>query len=443
MPRRPRQTSTTQALPHGFPIIFIFILVLAITFAATTTTTVRSTTAPPLTTTRWLRHGVTTAFLQKPRRPPPSSGPARRFSSPHPFAVMPNPPPRPLPPPPSLEDVQRVTSYFQDDTRDNSTAFFHAPREFATVPEAVAASLNISLDRALKLHEIGAVYVHRQAKFRRTLNFNLGDFPPVAEKDLFRVYLQPRRFPDCAVDYRPRVVWEDEDLLILDKPPGCPCALHASNALEALDVAASASLGIPLIRLNRLDAVTSGLVTLAKTARGATIFWEELRRNRVGKKYKALVAPGPVPLGVLKHYMPGKIIHRRPAPRAISRQPLDGWKVCQTRVLACTPVSLPPGLAGTAGTSSFHEVEAELITGRTHQLRAVFAAEGSPIVHDTMYAPLASFLLEDEDDPAIQLIYPLCVEPKASEGIALQCAALTFLGKTIEAGDPWWRTAAS
>jgi 23S rRNA-/tRNA-specific pseudouridylate synthase len=245
-------------------------------------------------------------------------------------------------------------------------------------------------------------------------------------------------------DYRSRVVWEDEDLLVLDKPPGCPCALHASNALEALDVAASASLGIPLIRLNRLDSVTSGLVTVAKTAKGATMFWEELRRDRVGKKYKALVAPGPVPLGVLEHYMPGKIIHRRPAPRAISRQPLDGWKVCQTRVLSSTPISLP-GLEDTAGTGthSFHEVEAELITGRTHQLRAVFAAEGSPIVHDTMYAPLKSFLLENEDHPAIQSIYPLCVEPRASEGIALQCAALTFLGKTIEAGDPWWRTVKS
>ena len=89
--------------------------------------------------------------------------------------------------------------------------------------------------------------------------------------------------------------------------------------------------------------------------------------------------------------------------------------------------------------SPLYEVEAELITGRTHQLRAVFAAEGSPIWQDTMYSPLTSFLLDDEDDPAIQSIYPLCVEPKARTGIALQCAGLTFLGKTVEAGQPWWR----
>lgn len=285
--------------------------------------------------------------------------------------------------------------------------------------------------------------------------------------------------------------------------------------------------------MNRLDVVTTGLVPLAKTAQGATRFWEEIRRDRVGKKYKALLT-GPVPVGVLEHYMPGKscivclvlvpleslpthhalacdflfarfplsplskgkIIHRRPAPRAISRQPLKGWKVCQTRVLSCTPVSFSDldvaalldarkeeakteekeggahvsasenkilsilssfktsSTASSAYTSfassssasfssstssALYEVEAELMTGRTHQLRAVFAAEGSPIWQDTMYSPLTSFLLNDEDDPAIESIYPLCVEPTATTGIALQCAGLTFWGKTIEAGRPWWR----
>jgi len=57
--------------------------------------------------------------------------------------------------------------------------------------------------------------------------------------------------------------------------------------------------------MNRLDIVTTGLVPLAKTAQGATRFWEEIRRDRVGKKYKALLT-GPVPVGVLEHYMPGK-----------------------------------------------------------------------------------------------------------------------------------------
>lgn len=43
----------------------------------------------------------------------------------------------------------------------------------------------------------------------------------------------PRRFPRCySTDYRQRIAYEDEDLLVVEKPAGCPCSLHVSNALE-------------------------------------------------------------------------------------------------------------------------------------------------------------------------------------------------------------------
>lgn len=155
---------------------------------------------------------------------------------------------QPAPRPKSLQDLREIASFFPGTPKDNSTAFFHASCEFATVPEAVATALHMSHDRAAKLHEIGAVYIYRQNKFRRT--HLIEKYPPstVLEGDLFRVYLFPRRFPECMIDYTFRVIWENDDLLLVDKPPGCPCSLHVSNALEALDVAASASLGINLIR---------------------------------------------------------------------------------------------------------------------------------------------------------------------------------------------------
>lgn len=193
-----------------------------------------------------------------------------------------------------------------------------------------------------------------------------------------------------------------------------------------LDVAASAQLGLDLIRMNRLDTVTSGLVTLAKTPRGASRYWEELRRDRVGKRYRALLYDRPLATGLLEHFMPGRIIHRRPAPRAVGRRQLEGWKVCRSNVLACSgPLRIPwvdperpdrvrarvwedwepkpvRGASRRRPTrltrsinpfkshypppfqQEYYEVEVELITGRTHQLRATFAAEGAPIVHDVM-----------------------------------------------------------
>lgn len=81
----------------------------------------------------------------------------------------------------------------------------------------------------------------------------------------------------------------------------------------------------------------------------------------------------------------------------------------------------------------------ELITGRTHQLRAQFAAMQAPIVADTMYKPMSGYLFNNLDDPKIHTLYDLCLEPKCTSGVALQCYQLRFLDYNIRAGDPWWR----
>jgi 23S rRNA-/tRNA-specific pseudouridylate synthase len=46
------------------------------------------------------------------------------------------------------------------------------------------------------------------------------------------------------VDYKQRVVYEDEGFLVVDKPGGCPCSPHASNQVDCLDIAVAATLGI-------------------------------------------------------------------------------------------------------------------------------------------------------------------------------------------------------
>lgn len=61
------------------------------------------------------------------------------------------------------------------------------------------------------------------------------------------------------------MAYEDDDFLVVEKPPGCPCSPHVSNNIDCLDITLGASLRKPgLIRLNRLDTVTSGLVTIGE-----------------------------------------------------------------------------------------------------------------------------------------------------------------------------------
>ena len=104
------------------------------------------------------------------------------------------------------------------------------------------------------------------------------------------------------------------------------------------------------------------------------------------------------------------------------------------------------------------ELEIELITGRTHQIRAQLAALQTPILGDTLYNPLQDIrmreqLLELEEDGATpDAIYRklggdrLLYEPQ--KGIGLQASKLELAdgqllgnpGITVfEAGEPWWR----
>lgn len=58
-----------------------------------------------------------------------------------------------------------------------------------------------------------------------------------------------RVFRGCYVDYSNRILYEDSNLLVVDKPPGAPCSPHVSNSQDCLDVVVSAQLKIPpLIR---------------------------------------------------------------------------------------------------------------------------------------------------------------------------------------------------
>jgi hypothetical protein len=91
------------------------------------------------------------------------------------------------------------------------------------------------------------------------------------------------------------------------------------------------------------------------------------------------------------------------------------------------------------------EVEIELVTGRTHQVRAQLAALGFPILGDTLYAPMAGYLHdegEDDDEDDVD-----ARETHASERldqgvvpdwpVALHASSLRWDDKLFAAPPPW------
>ncbi len=183
------------------------------------------------------------------------------------------------------------------------------------------------------------------------------------------------------------IVYEDAHILLVDKRPGL--AVHPHDGAEygrTLIDHIQAYLyqkhewrpreenAFTPALCNRIDRNTGGIVIAAKTAEALRVMNQKIKDRELDKRYLAIVEGVPKPKeGSLKGYL---FKDEKKNRVFVTDKPQPGAKTCQTNYKVLTSAQ---GLS---------LVECELITGRTHQIRAQFAHAGHPLLGDGKYGKL-------------------------------------------------------
>jgi 23S rRNA pseudouridine1911/1915/1917 synthase len=200
----------------------------------------------------------------------------------------------------------------------------------------------------------------------------------VAGGDRLRLEVPPPRAAELEPDedIRLNVVYEDSDLLIVDKPAGLvvhPSAGHDTGTLVHGLLAHAGELGgIAGVRrpgiVHRLDRDTSGLLMVARHDVAQASLMAQLKARRIKKTYLALVQ-GSVAAAVGRIEAP---IGRDPRHRTRMGVVPDGR----------------PSVTGYRVRERFERwtlLQLDLVTGRTHQIRVHLDAIGHPVAGDPVY----------------------------------------------------------
>jgi 23S rRNA pseudouridine1911/1915/1917 synthase len=225
----------------------------------------------------------------------------------------------------------------------------------------------LSRNKIQRLITAGAVLVNHEPARRTSWRIAAGDHIAIDLPDM------PQRQRPVAESLPLEVMYEDDDVLVVNKAPGQvahPAFRNASGTLLNALLGHAEGQWTPAL-VNRLDKDTSGVVLVAKSSIMQRALQGAMQRHDVDKDYLAIVAGKPVPA-------------RGTIDVALDRDPWDRRRV-MVRDRGGQPSLTQYQRMSTAPDATCSLVRCRLITGRTHQIRVHLASKGWPILGDRVY----------------------------------------------------------
>ncbi|NMP37134.1 MAG: RluA family pseudouridine synthase [Clostridiales bacterium] len=233
-----------------------------------------------------------------------------------------------------------------------------------------------------------------------------------------------------------KIVYEDDNVLLLDKAPGLLCHPDGNEYVDTLiarvkrymydkgeyDPDDSGLCSFAPALVNRIDRNTGGIVIAAKNPEALRILNQKMKDRELTKLYLCVVC-GKLDSdeGILGGYLEKNEAQNRVY---VSRKRTDNSREIRTKYRV---LGFLDGLS---------LIEVELLTGRTHQIRAHFASVGHPLLGDGKYG--TNELNKRFGGYKKQLLYSYCLEFKFTTDAGI----LSYLnGKRFEVENVWFRDA--
>lgn len=214
------------------------------------------------------------------------------------------------------------------------------------------------------------------------------------------------------------IVYEDEALLIIDKPPfmnTIPSREHPSGSIANLVYGYFLSKGITstVHVVTRLDRDTSGLLCIAKHSHIHHLMSQQLQNGQIKKEYEAIVH------GHVDNDLSIIAPIGRKDTSIIEREVRDDGQFAHTdvKVLTCTFYENEP----------ITHVRLTLHTGRTHQIRVHMAHVGHPLVGDELYGGSKAYF----NRQALHCVYLEMFHPLSKEKLRISSELVESMKKII------------